>query len=272
MPISKLVLSLALVAPLGLDGDGDELPQVDPKVVAAAVADIEKAFESEEAPVRAAAIARHGSVAAPEVVELVAAAVRDADPSVVGAALQALRAQAHPAALEALHATYKRHKKLRKQPELFAQLLEAIGQHASPSSIDVLADDAFELRERDVVTARILGLGHVRHERSVRKLMELVTKADRSRTAPHAADFRLSLAFLTGVDHGDDLDRWVAWWNDAKKSFELPAEPPKLPRAMQLRYESYWGYDIVYERKTKREDRGKDPEKGDPEQDERASG
>jgi hypothetical protein len=85
--------------------------------------------------------------------------------------------------------------------------------------------------------------------------MRLVGKGQ---LAGRMGDFRMALMRLTGVDKGKSRDAWVAWWNDNKKKLELPKEAPRLPEAMQRRWDVYWGEPHERSRDTKREDRGGD--------------
>ena len=254
-----LTAALLLPAPLQDSRDPDE---PDPKVVAAAVKDLEEAFKKKEFEERVAAIVRNSEVVHPDVIELLGQAIKkDKADEVVLESFKALRWMDHPEALELLHRTYKKNKKLRKKYELYAALLQAIGQHGSEESISILADKPFSVQSRQVIAARVLGLGHVRSPKSVEALIGAMRTAGEKRVMPHMADFRTSLMVLTGVDQGTAQQPWIDWWNGNKKSFEVPERPALLPRALQYRWDRYWGYDTDYGRGTKREDRGGDPEK-----------
>jgi len=251
-----MIPSLATLAALAL-----LLPQDTPPSeaeVTAAVERLETAFEKGKSPERISAIRESASVLDPGVVDWIDRGLRDRDPEVQAAAIEALRFMDFPAALDALHACYKRDRKLVKHEELGGALLKAIGQHGSPSSIPILSDDPFSTQNHKAIQARILGLGNIRDEQSVEELMGLMKKVGRQKAQPYMGEFRLALMHLTGVDQGKSLDLWIKWWNGAKKDLELPAQPPLLPKQEQMRWDYYWGIERINERDERRRDRGDD--------------
>jgi len=209
--------------------------------VTEAVDALEKAFKKGKSPERIAAVEAGSGVLDAEVIEWIAKGLTDRDPAVQKAALESLRFMAHPAALDALHKSYKRNKKLLEHEELGAALLRAIGQHGSEKSIDVLSDSFFKPLNHKAIQARILGLGNIRANESVEELMAMMAKVGRHKARPYMGEFRLSLMRLTGSDNGKSVDLWVSWWNKAKRKLEVSAEAPLLPKADQKRWDSYWG-------------------------------
>ena len=140
-------------------------------------------------------------------------------------------------------------------------LLKAIALHEDESSIEVLVDDALSKTiEREVVQARVLGLARIRTNESLEELFDIMRKVDRRKVQQRMKDIRLALVVLTHVDQGNDQDRWTAWWNDNKKTFEVPKVEPKLPRELGSRWSNYWGEQRQYDRQKRRGDRGDDPE------------
>ena len=112
--------------------------------------------------------------------------------------------------------------------------------------------------EREVVRARILGLAQIRTPASVEELFSIMRKTDRRRVQPHMGDFQLALVVLTGVDHGTDLDRWIGWWNESKKTLQVAEKPSPMPEELQNRWNRYWGLPRVYDRQKRRDQRGGD--------------
>jgi hypothetical protein len=200
----------------------------------------------------------HAGVDDPRTIEWFARAVRDGAREVQSAGLGALARAMHPEALKALHKVYGKDKELRRDEELGVQLLKAIGAHESPESIELLAGDVFDGRAEPIVEARILALGRIRDRRSVEELVGIMKKGGRERVAPFMDELRLSLLVLTGADRGTSLEEWLAWWNDNKKTLEVRPEPAQLPERDWLRWARYWGFELRYERPTRREDRGDD--------------
>lgn len=270
MPELAVALLVCLPAP-ALAQEEAPYEEPDPKVVEKALADLEEAFDDKEltAEGRAQAIQLNAYIPHEDLIEFFADTLKDwkeLEPR--QAAVEALRYSPHPDALEALHTRWKRDKKkLKKEPELAAAVLRAMAQHGKEESIDYLADDLFSIKTRAAVRARILGLGHVRAERSVEELMGIMKSARRNSIQNYMTDFRVSLMVLTGADHGLGQNEWIAWWNDNKKTFEVREKPHLLPKKEQYAWDRYWGYDRMENRGKKREDRGDDPETDDPRMD-----
>ena len=68
---------------------------------------------------------------------------------------------------------------------------------------------------------------------------------------------------VTGEDQGESRQLWIRWWNENKKTFEVPEKAPRLPKKVQERWDYYWGIYHKKDRGEKREDRGDDPEDDD---------
>ncbi len=244
--------------------DEKELPPPDPEQVASTCAALKRALAADDVELLARSLRDAAEVLHPDVIALVDEGLQREEERVREAALSALRWMEHPDALAALHAAYKKDKDLRKHPELGVLLLKAIGQHASPRSIAVLADDPFGTPGEKALQARIFGLGRIRDPRSVEALFDLMQKAGPRGVAgngPHMHNFRVALMVLTGTDQGTSRDLWVRWWNDHKQDYVLPERVPELPKPMQMGWDYYWGLEPRYEQRERREDRGQDPER-----------
>ncbi|MDP6368743.1 MAG: HEAT repeat domain-containing protein, partial [Planctomycetota bacterium] len=185
--------------------------------------------------------------------------LKDKEESVQLTAIEALRFFEHEKALDALHSTAKRDKKMRKEPELFKALIKAIGQHANPDSIEILGDNLWSPADHGVIQARILGLGNIRAKESVEELISMMHKAGWRKVQPFMEDFRVALVNLTGEDQGKSQPKWTEWWNDVKKTLEVSEEASSMPKAMQRKWERYW--DIEVEAKEGEEPEEKDDEK-----------
>ncbi|MCZ6599095.1 MAG: hypothetical protein O7B99_15765, partial [Planctomycetota bacterium] len=157
----------------------------------------------------------------------------------------------------------KKNKTIIKDVDLFAALLRAIAQHRSPSSIDVLSDNPFKAANYKTIKARVLGLGYIRDERSVEALFGMLNKIGPLQGQGVMQEFRIALMVLTGEDQGESRQLWIRWWNENKKTFEVPEKAPRLPEKVQERWDYYWGIYHKKDRGEKREDRGDDPEDDD---------
>ena len=261
-----ILVLLALSAPLFAvqEDEGPEPPSKE--LVASTVDALQTAYKSKEATRMAEAIEAAREVLHADVIKLVAKALKDKAVEVQNAAIDALRWMDHPDALKALVGHWKKSKELRRDPERAPTLLKAIGQHASPSSIKLLADNVFENPARKVVQARILGLGRVRDAKAVDTLIDLLAKQGAGRGGRGGGntgamnDFRTALTVLTGRDLGRDQNAWRRWWNDNEKGFKVSAELPKLPRDIEGIWKRYWGLENDTRRNDQREDRGGGPE------------
>jgi len=229
-----------------------------PERVERAVDDLHQAFKKGTAEDRTAAIQRNAGVVDGDVIAWIERGLRDKNVEVRRGSIEALRYMDHPGALRALEQTYRRDRKLRKDKETFAVLLRAIGQHRSPSSVALLADDVWAVQDQAVLRARIYSLGHIRTKKSVQALLGEMKSAGRQQIQPFMGDFRLSLMVLTGTDQGASQDRWLKWWNANKSKLEIAPEEPALPRREAKQWAYYWGRGRLDERPRKRTGRGRD--------------
>lgn len=250
--IAPLVGVLLLVATAAQD----EERSADPAVVAKVVGELENALRTGTADEKKRALDRAGSVEDAAVVAAIEAGLLDPEPEVVGAALEALRWMEHPAALDALHRACRKNRGIKKNAQLLALTLKAIGQHADPSSIGLLAEKPFESKDYDVIRARLLGLGRIRARESVETLLGIMRRASAREVERYMSELRLSLMVLTGTDQGPAAEAWQRWWKVTGKDFEVSPERSRLPRPDLERWIRYWGLDESYGRARRREDRG----------------
>ncbi len=238
--MSALLLAVLLSLPLQ-DKPAEAAPP-DPERVKEAVAALELAQKSGDPATLLAALEEARDVAAPEVVDGVAKALKHKEREVRLAATEVLRFLQHVDAAEALERHLAREKKaLKDDAQFHALLLRALAQHGLERSIEVLSDDVWSATDHRVIRARLLGLANIRSDAALKAVMGLTTQAGKHKVEPYMADVRTSLAVLTGEDHGEVLDAWWKWWNDSgKQSHVAPAVPAKLPREVEMRWRAFW--------------------------------
>lgn len=227
-----------------------------PERVEATVEDLRVAFRRGTKEEQVDALGRATDVVSPAVIAEIVRGFRDEEREVQAATIQALRFMDHPDALGALEKNARGNRKLRKDEELYPALLKAVGQHADPSSIRLLAHEPFESPIYQAARARILGLGRIRTRDSLEALLGMMKSASERKVTTHMPSFRLSLMILTGTDQGPTSAQWLRWWKANKKGYELSPQRPALPRSIQRSWTEYWGIDDDYGRTDRREDRG----------------
>lgn len=255
----QILATLALLGPVNLQ----DPPAPEAQRVKAAVAELEKAFKDGETAVRVKAIENGAQVVDAQVIACLSKGLRDRESQVQKSAIEALRFMNHPDALKALEQTARQDKKIAKDVDLFTALLRAIGQHAHPSSIAILADDVWAVPDNGVIQARILGLGRIRANAAVEALFDLMKVAGSLKMQPFMDDFRLALMVLTSADQGTSQELWQRWWNENRSKLKVAPQAPELPPMLQRKWNYYWGLYTREERQRKRSERGKDnPERG----------
>ncbi len=130
-------------------------------LVQRAVGELREAAKAAEARARVAVLDRWKELEDPRVIEEFGVALRSDEPEVRTVAIDALRWMKHDAALAELQALVKRDRKLRKDPELHASVLKAIGQHGSESSIELLTGQVAPGAGKNVLRPRVPGLGNI---------------------------------------------------------------------------------------------------------------
>lgn len=234
-----------------------------PEQLEAAVARIEAALEDRkgEGAVRGNALRAETGLVHPRVIAAIAKGLNEREPLVIDAAIESLGQMRHADALEALTKWGKRARKaLEKDRERMVGWIKAVGRHQDPETLDLLAKDAFDQDERDVLAARIYAIANVHAKESVEVLMDLLTSTDARKVNQNFGTLRPALMRLTAVDQGNDPLAWTKWWRGAKRTFEVPREPAVLPRQDQARWDRFWGNEVRYERTERRSRRGQDPE------------
>ncbi len=244
---------------------GDE-PKAPPSAaeVARVTDDLDQAFRSADVKQIQAALLAAAAVPDASIVRRVVRALDDERTEVALGALQSLRWQEHPDALQALHAASKERKRM-KSPEVAAAVLRAIAQHAEPSSISVLAREPFEPQDHACLRARLFGLARIRTPEALEALLGVLALTGpggrERRILPQMDDARLSLMMLTGVDQGASPENWERWWRANKKTFRIPDQAPLLPKDLREIWDQFFGLPRDYERQRPRADRGQEPGK-----------
>jgi hypothetical protein len=211
----------------------------DPARVKAALVELKEAFAKPDAGPRLRAIEAAAPLADADVVDWIARGLRDKDLQVQRAAIEALRFNEHPRALDPLHAQ-ARQPAAQKDATGYAALLRAIGQHGSSASIAILTDGVWAVQDAGVIEARILSLGRIRTKESVKALIDLTEVAGPNKIQPFMPSFRLALCALTGADQGASRDLWLAWWRENKDALKVAPEQGPMPKELERRWHRYW--------------------------------
>jgi len=256
-----IALALALCLALASAAGDDPVPPPPLEEVVAACTAVKEALRSEDVVRIQGALQAASAVPHATVVETIARALADERPEVRLAALQALRHIQAPEAVDVLEKAAK-DRALMKDPELAAALLRALGQHARPSSIGILERTPFEPDTRACKRARLFGLARIRTPEALEALFGILAVGGNVRTGERRiqaqmADVRIALWYATGVDRGLVPELWEDWWRENRRHLELPEEPAKLPEALQREWDLFWGLRPDYERRERREDRGR---------------
>jgi HEAT repeat protein len=241
LPFLALVLTL-LAAPPAQDPKPPPPPPA-PEAVRSAVEALERAFSKGESGERVRAIEAAAELADESVVGQIARGLDDKEPGVRQAAVKALRFQSHPKAIEPLNAALKKQVRREIPDQELAALITAVGQHASRSSLELLAGGTLERTHEHSTRARILALGRIRDPEAVAELIALMNKAGQGQAGAgnlYDRDFRLALWALTGRDEGAARESWMRWWNDNKRTLEIAPEPALEPRPLALQWRRLW--------------------------------
>lgn len=257
-----LALVLALVPAFAAVRE-DPAPKPTPpdtERVKVALTELKDAFAKSEAGPRIRAIEASATIADAEIVRVIGRGLEDKDVTVQKAAIEALRFNAHPKAVDEL-LTRAKSKAAKEDLPVYATLLRAVGQHGDPRSIEALTDNPWAAPDAQVIEARILGLGRVRTKESLKALTDLMEIAGPNKIQPFMKDFRVALWSLTGADQAESRDLWLRWYRENKAHVKILPEPMGEPRELARRWQRYWGEDGVDGRGKRSGDRGDDRRK-----------
>lgn len=233
----------AVVLSLPLAGQTQD-PKPTAEAIKAAVAAVDEAFTKGKSPERVAAIKSAADVVDAQVAAAIAKGLRDKDREVQVAAVEALRFMPVPAALEELSNFWTRNRDaLKKDADLAAKVLQAIGQFGSPKSVALLGDNPFDIKSYPAVQARLMALGNIRTKESLDTVFSLLRRVGEWKADDYMDDVRLVLYRLTGIDNGKDANAWLTWYSNNKNTITVPAEPPQMPKLEQYMWDRYWAKD-----------------------------
>jgi hypothetical protein len=247
-PALLLVSLLAFAAPLAAQDHAPKLPGgPTPEQVKATVDELKSAEKSTKVDEHIAAIGRASAVEDPDVVRALDSGLYDKDEAVKIATIKAFGHMQTPDALQSLHRLAKS-KKLEKDSKPLAALYRAIGMHGDRSSVEVLAADIPSNLDVAVVRSRIYGLANIRHIDAVEALIKAMNLGNPlpGEDSPFMPDVEVALARLTGTDQTTNKSLWQEWWNKNKKDFRVAPTPPELPRALQEKWDDFWGNDLPH--------------------------
>lgn len=246
---------LAPLAPRLQDRGKPKAPSAE--AVAAMVERLRTALKGKETAATLEAIRAATSVPHADVAKALELGLKAAAPEVVRGSLEALGGMDSPDALKRLLAYAKRERKrLDKDPEQHVLVIKSIALHDDPNTLDFFLDRLFTANTSDVVKARLLSAGRLRHRDTVEALIQEMQRGDRRRIKNHMRWFQVALAQLTGQDLGKNQDRWTAWWKTVDKKWAVTPKAPLMPEELQRIWDGYWGNMRKYERETEREKRG----------------
>lgn len=201
---------------------------------------LKEAIGGDDPGAAASALDEVGHTADKAVVQAVAKGLEHKDPVVRAAALQALRFNRHESALDALLRA-RRSKLLLAEPAEAAEYFYALGQKADPRILPVLAEGPRGGEKDDpALRARLLAIGRVRTRAAVETLMAIMTATGGRRGHPYMRELRLSLLVLTGVDKGPETLEWIHWWDESRKTLEVSAVVPPLPKDVADEWKRLW--------------------------------
>ncbi|MCZ6573053.1 MAG: HEAT repeat domain-containing protein [Planctomycetota bacterium] len=251
----RLALCLLWFGAAAVGAAAQDVPT--PEQVKQTVAALDAAFKSGDEVAQVAAIKKASGMADGKVINELKKGVRERSRAVKVAAITALGATRHEAALKSLHWNYWNNKGLRTDDELFALLIKEIGRHGSTTSIRALADHPFKNLTVDSGTARVLALGNIRSKKSLDELVKLARKGGGERRGGRGGRrrglgvesewagrfrgaFHTALVVLTGEDHGYGRFEWQQWWSDNRRTVKISDARPPVSKEVRSFWESYW--------------------------------
>lgn len=229
-----LLAPSAFACPQDPPAEKSEVPaSVEEVNPAEAAAQIRDALKSKEEIVMIAALEMLGTIPSKLITKEVAKGLKIKKEPVQLAAIQALRYNTDPSALDALL-------KARKEKTIHANVKTAeayayaLGQKGDAKAIPALQDNLVGTSKTpsQVLKAKVLALGHIRHKDSVEAILDYekttIAGGRGGVRRKMRRESRGSLAVLTGTDQGDKLQAWQDWWYDQRKSFKMSEEEGEL--------------------------------------------
>lgn len=241
--LTTLSLCLPILLSLSVQDDDPEPQPPTKEQVEAAVEQIEDALEAEDSDAVLAAVQAAISVPHEDVVDALADAATNFElRDVSGAAIDALGRIDHEDAVGKLTRLHSRQsKRIEEDPDWAIGLFRALGRTGDLKALDALAKGSLNGQVLKLDKARILSIGKIRHPEAVEELVGLYNKVRQNETHKYSEVMRTSVAALTGVDFGGGRNAMIEWWNDNKRSLELPEEEPEIEaRKLRMTWEGFW--------------------------------
>jgi hypothetical protein len=217
-------------------------PVPDPAQVKSTVAALQAAYKKGEAVATAEALRAAAQCVHADVIKEVERGLAAKDRVVLVASIEALERMDHPRALDALEAVFDE-KPLRADVDVFVALVRAIGRHGDVDSVSVLAEEPLLVLPHKVDAARIVALANIRTRESLDAVFSMMHTVGPVRGRELMGALRLSLAALTGADEGESRERWITWWNDHKRDFQVAPELGELPPLLRVEWNAFWGLE-----------------------------
>ncbi|MHC4823282.1 MAG: HEAT repeat domain-containing protein [Planctomycetota bacterium] len=214
---------------------------------AQAAKEIRDALKSKDENVSRAVLENIGRVPSKLVTKEVAKGLKHKSQHVILAALDALRYNTDPSALDQLLKA-KSNKTLQKDEKCAVGFALALGQKADLKCLKLLTDDLVATAKVPdaVLKAKIAAIGRIRHEDAVEAIIDYSKTAvaggrRRGGIRNMMREAQVSLQVLTGADMGTSATAWKDWWYDSKKSFKMSEEEWPLGDARaQRQWDALW--------------------------------
>jgi hypothetical protein len=192
-----------------------------------AAAQIKEALKSKEEIVMVASLETLGQIKSKLVTKEVSKALKIKKEAVQFAAIQALRFNEDPTALDYL-LKVRKEKSIQENVKTAVEYAYALGQKGDRKAIPALEDNlvATSKTPKEVINAKVLALGHIRHKDSVEAILDFAktTVGGIRRGGSNkkvSREVRGSLSILTGTDQGESLSAWEDWWYDHRSKFKM---------------------------------------------------
>jgi|FLOH01.1.fsa_nt_gi hypothetical protein len=214
-----------------------------------AAAQIREALKSKEEIVMVAALQSLGQIPSKLITAEVAKGLKVKSEAVVLAALEALRFNKDDSALGLL-LKVRKDKNIQDNAKTAEAYAYALGQKGDKKAIPALTDDLIGTAKTptNVITAKVLALGHIRHADSIQALLDYTKttigglgRGGRGGGRKLSREAYGALVVLTGTDQGESVQAWEDWWYDHRNGFKVsPTEWPLENTRDQRMWNNVW--------------------------------
>ena len=216
-----------------------------------AVAAISDARKGKDMPVLARALSDAIWIDDPAVAKAVRPLLGHEDENIAKAAVRALRYHDNKESYKVLVKAADL-KSIRKTPEVWAEVILALGQGGHKKAISPIVEAVRATRDNKVRNAAAMAMAHIRHRESVDAAIKLITstgqrgggrrkggggrdRQNRGPTGPY-----LTLHFLTIKTLESEPGPWKKWWKQHRSTFRIPRTPAGVSERLERRYERTW--------------------------------